>query len=649
MKRFILLFCQRQIPARRMAGGRLWWTGLIILVFLANVGLAEIPKMINYQGMLTDDSGDPIDGNPNIVFRIYDDTTGGTQKWTETHSGVPVSNGLFNVILGSDVPIDTLSFSQQYWLEVQLDDDTMPRIRFTSVGYAYRAQMADTADYALAAGGGGDNDWTFHITDTADTTLMTGGAWGIARYGNVLYGNRDSTHVNLGVSGVTGFDGQNYKYCTVSGGIGNTARGEGTVVGGGQYNDASFDHATVCGGRSNSAINGEATVGGGYANTASGFRATIGGGSGNAAGGTYGAVGGGLQNTAGGVYAGAFSGYSNLAGDQTTDTAACVGGGYDNAATGQFATVTGGRENNASGNWAAIGGGRYNIASNTCATIAGGYANEATSLYSTVGGGQSNTASEQYTTVAGGFLNSAVGRWSTVAGGIGNNAGDWDNDSAAFVGGGSYNAATSMFATVLGGHGNDNDGAFSVICGGYKDTLTVDADHSMAFGEGVYLDTSYQVVFFDGDNSGRLGINRDDRDGGIDYPIHVGTDATNGNGAHLTADGVWTNASSRTVKTDFESLDAEQILAQISNLPVESWRYKGSRGRHIGPYAEDFAQIFAVGTARENGTIEDKYLAAADVAGVSLAGVKALIQQNQELRQIVEELSQKIAELERGK
>jgi hypothetical protein len=45
-------------------------TGLIIRVFLSSLSLAGIPKMINYQGMLTDNSGTPLDGNFNITFKI---------------------------------------------------------------------------------------------------------------------------------------------------------------------------------------------------------------------------------------------------------------------------------------------------------------------------------------------------------------------------------------------------------------------------------------------------------------------------------------------------------------------------------------------------------------------------------------------------
>ena len=98
---------------------------LIVLVSLASMSLAEIPKMINYQGMLTDNSGTPLSGAYNLTFKIYTDTTGGSSIWTETQNGVQVQNGLFNVILGKQTALN-LAFDQQYWLEVMVGAETMP-------------------------------------------------------------------------------------------------------------------------------------------------------------------------------------------------------------------------------------------------------------------------------------------------------------------------------------------------------------------------------------------------------------------------------------------------------------------------------------------------------------------------------------------
>jgi hypothetical protein len=121
---------------------------------------AEIPKLINYQGMLTDDSGGTLTDTVDIVFVVYDDPgpIGGNIKWAETQYDVSVINGLFNVILGSANPID-LAFDQDYWLDVTVEGEHMPeRLKFTSVGYAYRALVADSAVVAESTPTGGG--WT---------------------------------------------------------------------------------------------------------------------------------------------------------------------------------------------------------------------------------------------------------------------------------------------------------------------------------------------------------------------------------------------------------------------------------------------------------------------------------------------------------
>jgi hypothetical protein len=131
---------------------------------------AEIPKLINYQGMLTNDGGNPLTGSYDLTFYIYDDTTGGDLKWSETQNGVQVQNGLFNVVLGKNSELN-LAFDQSYWLAVKVGTETLPRIRFTSVGYAYRARMADTASVAVAApstGGWTDDGSVVRLTTSID-------------------------------------------------------------------------------------------------------------------------------------------------------------------------------------------------------------------------------------------------------------------------------------------------------------------------------------------------------------------------------------------------------------------------------------------------------------------------------------------------
>ena len=143
---------------------------LVILTFLAGLSLAGIPKMINYQGMLTDNSGNPLNATVSITFKIYNDSLSGILKWQESQGSVTVTNGLFNVILGSVTPID-LDFSEDYWLDIMVGGEQMPsRLKFTSVGYAYRAKMADSAMVAVSAPTGGG--WTDDGTVVRLTTGM---------------------------------------------------------------------------------------------------------------------------------------------------------------------------------------------------------------------------------------------------------------------------------------------------------------------------------------------------------------------------------------------------------------------------------------------------------------------------------------------
>jgi hypothetical protein len=149
-------------------------SGLIILVFLASLSLAEIPKMINYQGMLTGSDGKtPVpDANYNLTFKIYGSLAGTDSLWWEYHPNVPVTNGLFNIILGSLTTLN-LSFDTTYCLGIKVgsDPELSPRIQLTSVGYAYRASVADSAVVAGSVGGAGGG-W---VDDGAVVRLETVG------------------------------------------------------------------------------------------------------------------------------------------------------------------------------------------------------------------------------------------------------------------------------------------------------------------------------------------------------------------------------------------------------------------------------------------------------------------------------------------
>jgi hypothetical protein len=135
-------------------------------IVFCSVSAADVPRLVNYQGILTDSGGQPLDGSHNLTFKIYPDSGAATPAlWIEQHLGVDVDEGLFNVILGSTTVIpEGLFSSSERWLGIAVDADPemYPRMQITSVPWALRAAVADSA----LSGGGGSGDG--HSLDAVD-------------------------------------------------------------------------------------------------------------------------------------------------------------------------------------------------------------------------------------------------------------------------------------------------------------------------------------------------------------------------------------------------------------------------------------------------------------------------------------------------
>ncbi len=448
---------------------------------------------------------------------------------------------------------------------------------------------------------------------------------------------------------------------SVGGGMGNTAGGEelGTppgayaTVGGGRDNTASGKYSTVSGGRSNTASGKYSAIGGGYSNEAKSYAATIAGGYDSEVAGTYGTVGGGRENKASGDYSTVSGGERNKASKHS----ATVGGGRYNTASGDESTVGGGASNvvgaydggailggysnSVFGYWSTVGGGWDNGVDDHYSAILGGESNSVFGHHSTVGGGRDNGVDDYYSAILGGYSNNVDAEYSAILGGLYNYV---DGDYSAILGGG-FNGVSGEHSAIVGGAGSSNSGDHSVVVGGSGNSISASADYSMAFGNNVGVTSSYRVALFSDDYPGCLGINRDST---INRRIHVGTNTSNGNGAYLTNGGVWTDGSSRECKTNFQTLERKDLMSRIRGLPVEAWEYEGTGERHIFPCAEDFQDSFDVGVLKEDGTRERQYLAAMDVAGVALAGVKALDEMIKEKDARIAELEARLAALERA-
>jgi len=110
--------------------------------------------------------------------------------------------------------------------------------------------------------------------------------------------------------------------------------------------------------------------------------------------------------------------------------------------------------------------------------------------------------------------------------------------------------------------------------------------------------------------------------------------------------------SSRTIKHEIEPVDGEQILAELRELSVYSWKYNDDpdQADHVGPMAEDVHETFGLGR-------DGHHLSPADSAGLALAAVRgldrktdreleALRARNRELAAQNEELLRRLARIE---
>lgn len=118
---------------------------------------AQIPETISYQGFLRDADRKPINGNYDITFKIYDDSTGNEELWSEKHNSVQIKNGVFNVILGktADFSSNGLNFDKCYYLGIQvgLNSEFNERISLTSSPYSISAKSIKGSENTFPSSG----------------------------------------------------------------------------------------------------------------------------------------------------------------------------------------------------------------------------------------------------------------------------------------------------------------------------------------------------------------------------------------------------------------------------------------------------------------------------------------------------------------
>lgn len=251
---------------------------LASLFFLSRQSVFAANKVVGFTARLQKSTGAITpDGNYNIRFKLYNQSSGGSAIWTEVHydsngSGagndnrIRIKNGYMSVQLGSQTALPDIDWSSDVWLTMDIggtvqegvvssipwDGEMSPRIQLTSVPYALSAGSLDgkKSDDFVQLGQGvqtdaSDNSSIFiNKTGTGDLVqLQSSGsdALTISQSGSITMGASDQT-IRVGAS--SGGIGHNLTI-SAGDGDGDNHGGGDLVLQGGTSNGLNTDGGSV--------------------------------------------------------------------------------------------------------------------------------------------------------------------------------------------------------------------------------------------------------------------------------------------------------------------------------------------------------------------------------------------------------------------
>ena len=267
-------------------------------------------------------------------------------------------------------------------------------------------------------------------------------------------------------------------------------------------------------------------------------------------------------------------------------------------------------------------------------------------------GGSNSTASGLYS-LAFGDTNKALST-SSIAFGSGNQV-----KGAAGISAGAGNRVCDTYGVAFGNNAISGGPIINGACD--PDTFNIkglaavaigynvraDRDHSFALGK-FASSNGFSGAFVWGDGSATSSNNTFNAVTNNEFAARATggfrfrTNLAGTTGCNLPAgSGVFNCTSSRTTKENFSLVNGNDVLSKLRGMDVSTWNYiaEGRQVRHMGPMAEDFFSAFRLRTGNTSIGVQD-------LAGVSLAAIKELDKEVNQLRQANSELERRIAILE---
>ncbi len=449
----------------------------MIFIFALGISTSGVAanQFINYQGMLADAGGSPVNGDVTMIFSIWDDIAQSTNQLWEEEQVATVVNGIFTVQLGRNIPLPpaTIFNTPNLYLEIVIDGTALtPRTLLSNTPSAFWSEESGNA-MTLA----GQTVAYFAPTNhTHSYTEITGNTTyvdtKIIELKTVIVAQQEQIDLLLNALQPEDLELLSTEFTQLSTTIDQLTTRVDQLETSVNARNAIDDLMPFL------SVTGTDVV-------LSGANLTI-------------LNGAGSTDTTNGT-GNLILGYNALRDNDNNRTGShnlIIG---DLHSYGSYGGFVAGKENSILAPYASITGGAFGSVQSELGAILGGYENTVNGMYGTIVGGVRNIISTDAfaACVLGGMDNQAQGLYSSVAGGVDNQA----NGSASAILGGDTNIASGETSALLGGYSNVVEGGRSILIGGRHQTVVDGQDI------GPIVSPFQEVMKLDGDTLRFIGVN----------------------------------------------------------------------------------------------------------------------------------------------